>query len=183
MPSSGALPSFRSSSLSHEYTELEELCFLALLLLFSSVMLSISQTPLASSYSLSFLVPLMTSRYVPPIRKKEEGGAEDVFKIVFSHRNLGQKKNNIRTLHNPYNLIMNFLFSCHPPFKLWYTAASSSRLLNSLNCSLHARSICHVQTKLRGFPLNDATHVVDYCSARSDINHAGSTDPNLILRQ
>ena len=41
VPSSGALPSFRSSSLSHEYTELEGLCFLALLLLFSSVTLSI----------------------------------------------------------------------------------------------------------------------------------------------
>ena len=48
-PSSGALPSFRSSSLSHEYTELEGLCFLALLLLVSSVMLSTLQTLLASS--------------------------------------------------------------------------------------------------------------------------------------
>ena len=51
VPSSGALPSFWSSSVSHEYIEREGFCFLALLLLFYPVTLSISQTPLASSYS------------------------------------------------------------------------------------------------------------------------------------
>ena len=69
-PSSGALPSFRSSLLSHEYRELERLCFPALLLLFSSVMLCISQTSLASPYSRCSSVPLMTSCYAPPINDR-----------------------------------------------------------------------------------------------------------------
>ena len=57
-PSSGALLSSRSSLLSDEYTELEWLRFIALLLLFSSVILSISQTPHSSSSASVSLVTL-----------------------------------------------------------------------------------------------------------------------------
>ena len=57
-PSCGALLSSRSSLLSDEYTELEWLCFLALLLLFSSVTFSISQTPHSSSSASVSLVTL-----------------------------------------------------------------------------------------------------------------------------
>ena len=62
-------------ALTHEYTELEGLCFLALLLRFSSLTLSILQISLASSCSVT-LCPflLMMSCYAPHV-KKEEGGA------------------------------------------------------------------------------------------------------------
>ena len=93
------------------YTELEGLCFLALLLLFSSVTLSISQTPLASSYSRSTSVPLMTSPYAPPIndrKQKERRRGRGRFSKCFLSQNSRSKK--INTLHCPYNLIMNFEF-------------------------------------------------------------------------
>ena len=69
-PRSSALLSSWSSSLSVEYTELEGLCFLALLLLFSFVTLSISQTPLSSSYSDTTSVPLVMLHYVLPINDR-----------------------------------------------------------------------------------------------------------------
>ena len=69
-PSSGALLSSRSSLLSNEYTQFEWLCFLALLLLFSFVTLSISQTPLSSSYSGTTLVPLVMLHYGLPINDR-----------------------------------------------------------------------------------------------------------------
>ena len=79
-PSFGALPSSRSSPLTDEYTELKGLCFLLLLLLLSSVTLSYLTNPLASSYSHSTSVPLMTVRHAPPINdrnwnyKRRRGG-------------------------------------------------------------------------------------------------------------
>ena len=69
-PSSGALLSSRSSLLSDEYTKLEWLCFLALLLLFSFVTLSISQTPLSSSYSGTTSGPLVMLHYALPINDR-----------------------------------------------------------------------------------------------------------------
>ena len=65
-PSSGALLSSRSSLLSDEYTELEWLRFIALLLLFSSVILSISQTPHSSSSASVSLVTL-SERILSPV--------------------------------------------------------------------------------------------------------------------
>ena len=65
-PSSGALLSSRSSLLSDEYTELEWLCFIALLLLFSYVTLSISQTPHSSSSASVSLVKL-SERILSPV--------------------------------------------------------------------------------------------------------------------
>ena len=130
------------------YTELEGLCFLALLLMFSSVTLSISQTPLASSYSRSASVPLMTSRYAPPINdrnRKERRWGRGHFSKCFLSQNSRSKK--INTLHYPYNLIMNFEF-----FHVFF-------IVVCFCCCCY----CYMQELLLGF-LSSLFHPVQYCT-------------------
>ena len=85
-PSSGALLSSRSYLLSDRVYRVRRLCFLAL----SSVILSILEIPLSSSYSPSS-VPLVMSHYAPPIndrnRKEKIGQVGGCFsKRFFSRR-------------------------------------------------------------------------------------------------
>ena len=66
---------------------------LGMLLLFSSVTLSISQSPHVSSYnrSTSSSVHLVMSRYATPIidpNLKKKGGADTAFKSIFHHENV-----------------------------------------------------------------------------------------------
>ena len=98
--------------------------FLTLLLLFSSVPLSISQTPHVNFYKRSTSVPLVTSRYAPPIndrnRKERRGwGAGRFLTCFFSQKSRSKNKiypYSTLPVYFKFEFLKCFIFSFPPPF-------------------------------------------------------------------
>ena len=139
MPSSGAIPSSRSSLFSHEYTKQEGHCFLALLLISSETLYFTPPPP--QPYSHSSSVPLMTSHYVPPINdrnwKERRGQGRGHFSKCFSHRKQYPKLTKISTcstLSIEFNYELKekiYIIFSRPSFNILHDVSELSECCNS----------------------------------------------------